>query len=90
MKRMLASSQTTGAFIILDNDGTSNEYNSIFLRDPEPDVIDDEHKKFLIQFAPTEIVESFDFQKMPIYETHITLNGLHENILTKPIERELM
>ncbi len=89
VKSMLSSSKTTGAFIILDNEGDTDEYTAFYLRDPEPDVIVSSQKNFLIQVAPAELAESFDFDKMPVYEPNITLAGIHENILTVPIERKL-
>ncbi len=87
---MLGSAQTTGAFIILNNDGLSNEYTTLFLRDPAPDVEMSVKKDFLIQFAPTKLVDKLDYEKMNMYKPNITLDGIHKNILTVPIEREIM
>ena len=86
---MLSYANTTGAFIILDNDGSSDEYTSFFLRDPTPDATLSAQKDFLIQFAPAELVEILGFDKMPIYKPNITLEGRHKNILNIPTDREL-
>ena len=86
---MLNSVQTTGAFVILDDNNDTDEYTAVFLRDTAPAHILESQEDLFIQFAPTEIVERFDFETMPLYKPKMPLNGAVEEMVTVPIEREL-
>jgi len=83
--RMLRETKTSASFIILDNDGTSEAYSAVYLKDDDPFFNSLSNEDISVFKGPTEIMKHLQVTSHSDWNYGITLNEKTIEILETPM-----
>lgn len=82
---MLRTTQTTGVFVILDND--DNEKDALYIRDYDPILNDYDNKDLYLIYGPSDIANDLQIPLDQIWKYRMNLSTMNSDFYDKPVSK---